>query len=136
MKNFVPSNLPKKMIWQYQITHNGYLNHTWVLKGEKGAVHIHAFLVKEITGDNSWDWLGGIEMHKPVPDEEANHKHCYILGGPCYHDGSSLQFSEQVAPRLPHSKSENPHDMEYAHQMVYNILMDRYNSWFGEDDYD
>ena len=42
--------------------------------------------------------LGGIEVHQGAQlyeqNEEPNHTDCTVLGGNCWHDGSSLAFSD------------------------------------------
>lgn len=65
---------------------------SWVLRRPAGAIEIW-----RATG-----WAGGgIEVHRHVATDEKNDRaHCWLLGGPCAHDGSSLAFSRQVAPLL------------------------------------
>lgn len=72
----------------------------WFASNEIGGVHIWAQRNASNTG-----WTGGIEYHWRVPSNhlECSHKECWLLKAPCYHDGSSLQFSEGIAPFLPSS---------------------------------
>ena len=56
------------------------------------AVHFH---VRPDWKDHSRSW-GGVEFHAPV--EHSEDGDCWLLGGPCEHDGSSLYASEVVIP--------------------------------------
>ena len=127
-------DIPEEMTWQYrQLLRGGYWTHTWVLHGKKGAIHIDAFLSVNLRGHHG-DWLGGIECHTPCEEGEANHKHCWVLGGPCKHDGSSLQFAEQLAPIMPYSLGEKPNEMDASvHRSVTYVMLDRYGLWLENE---
>lgn len=46
-------------------------------------------------------WVGGIEFHRGfmVPGDRApDHINCWLIGRPCWHDGSSLQVEERWIP--------------------------------------
>lgn len=107
--------------------------HTWSLKGHRGAVHVWA-------RENSPDWVakwgdkytGGVERHSPVPvysfddAEKPHHANCRLLGGPCWHDGTSLYFIERIAPHLGGAPFS-----EWVHRFVNSVLDDFYESNFG-----
>jgi hypothetical protein len=123
---FVQVEIPEGMVWQYEaVMRGGRVTHTWAIKNDKGAIHIHAAL-SEFPGEHSW--IGGVEVHSPVPFEyssaEPNHKNCWLLGGPCWHDGTSLYFSENIAPMLPNPfEPEKAHDMRHSHSYVtYELI--------------
>lgn len=78
---------------------------TWSLVGSDGGVHIWAQFMPEkslILGERLY---GGVEVHyrkKPydhMPDNPI-HEKCWLLNGPCWHDGSSLYFSEKLQPLI------------------------------------
>ena len=133
--------IPDGMIWQYEaVMRGGWMTHTWALKNDAGAIHIHAAL-SEFRGEHSW--IGGVEVHSPVPFEysskEPNHEHCWLLGGPCWHDGTSLYFSENIAPMLPHPfEPHKAHDMRHAHSYVtYELIRwhrDKLTHRYSDDD--
>ena len=83
---------------------DGHERHDWSLIGEKGAVS--AWASPSTPGYGS-RWYGGIELHfaeSHQPDylsELAKHDLCWLLLKPCFHDGSSLAFSEGIEPYLP-----------------------------------
>ena len=121
-----PSDLPEGMVWTYQVViRDGRLTHLWSLTNDDGGIHISANL-SEWRG--SQEWMGGCETHYAnPPDYMAGHgpsnEHCWVLGKPCWHDGSSLYFSENVAPMLPNPWGENPHDMQsYHHDLALSEL--------------
>ena len=118
--------LPEKFIWQYQIVlRGGFPEHIWILSSDKGAVHISA---RPSEWEKRFEWIGGIECHWTEPPEWADaekpsHDHCWILGKPCWHDGSSLYFSENISPQLPEVPSAmSDHHHEY---MLFEMM-----SWF------
>jgi hypothetical protein len=129
--------IPDGMVWQYQQTlRGGRLQHTWLLKGEAGAIHVDAW-VSPCLAPYPAEWAGGIEMHRPCEAENAHHEHCWALGGPCQHDGSSLQFSEQIAPYLNYTDAPDAHVMRLEdHQRVLSIMRHRYGIWLAESSHD
>ena len=108
-------------------------SHMWTLKGPKGAIHVWA-------RENSPDWvakwgdrfIGGVERHSPNPvyehDKEPNHEKCWLLGGPCWHDGTSLYFSENIEPMLGRGAPFN----EGTHEYINSVMHSFYTSHFGE----
>jgi len=81
----------------------------WAVVGSLGGVHVWAQRLPETTlalGSGLWDYpfYGGVEVHRRTPAEydgsEPSHKECWLLDGPCWHDGSSLYFSDHMSPTL------------------------------------
>ncbi|MEC7291740.1 MAG: hypothetical protein VXW22_16810, partial [Pseudomonadota bacterium] len=75
--------------------------HNWIVRGPKGAVHIWAEdMTRHSPSRDPWYGLiGGIECHYAEPpdymhEDAPSREDCWILNGRCWHDGSSLQFSE------------------------------------------
>lgn len=103
----------------------GYPTFTWSLIGPDGGVHIWAR-----ANDAEWvakwgeRYIGGVECHWPAPPDESHHADCWLLKGPCRHDGSSLYFSERIAPMLHPDNIES----ESIGQFVQSILHDWYRS--------
>lgn len=128
----VAAAVPEGMVWQYKTTvRGGRDTHTWCLNGPRGGIHVDAWEAPMSFGDERW--MGGIEGHSPTPREydsaAPSHEHCWLLQGPCWHDGSSLQFSEQIAPYLTHPGKPFP---ESDHLHVLCVMMSRYNQWLPE----
>jgi len=115
--------------------HGGRVRHEWYVKGAAGAVSVWARTTPAIPRYPA-EWMGGCEMHssKPLPYSDAtrpDHEQCNILNGPCWHDGSSLYFSENVAPELPFVDSADPHAMEDRHHSyVMGVCRRLYRQWF------
>lgn len=110
--------VPDGMVWTYQaVNRGGRVTHLWSLANEQGGIHISAS-ISEFEG--SREWLGGCETHyAKCPDYmdpgKPSYEHCWVLGAPCWHDGSSLYFSENVAPLLPNPWDVAPHHMADRH---------------------
>lgn len=110
--------------------------HTWWIKGPHGGVHIWARLSKL----DGWptEWIGGVECHwAECPDngtgwhkpDAPSHSDCWLLGGQCWHDGTSLYFSERIEPRLPHPDGRDPHHVDgLPHSIIRTILVE----WFQD----
>lgn len=126
----IANALPEDMAWTYKETvRAGRLYHQWELVGPRGGIHVWAqWHVSDWSGDN---WLGGIEGHSPISqsaydDGKPSQQHCWLIGKPCWHDGSSLQFSEQISPMLPYQ--DGPFG-DYEHRAVMSVMLDRYDCW-------
>jgi len=108
----------------------------WTVVGDRGAVHI--WVVEN--PDSSWGetHYGGIEVHSKKPmygcDRPPSHTDCWLLGGDCWHDGSSLYFSERICPMLRFGKDEITNEWHSAvHSYMESVLHSWYNSNFNED---
>lgn len=104
--------------------------HDWIVAGKLGAINIWAEpTTSSYRGEH---WFGGIECHRAQPFEynSGHHEHCWLLDAECWHDGSSLQFSEQVEHRLP-PPSGRPIDGSLLDQLS-PLLTSRYRTWLQE----
>lgn len=129
----VVAAIPEGLVWQYNIiTRGGHDHHMWGLTGSRGGIHVDAW--ETTSGWRDERWQGGIEGHsatrREYDSEKPSHEHCWLIGKPCWHDGSSLQFSEQIAPYL--TPPGNPF-IESVHRDVLRIMVDRYHGWLQED---
>lgn len=123
------AEVPAGLVWQYQIVvRGGQDHHTWGLTGKRGGIHVHAW--EASSGWRDERWIGGIEGHSPIrreyDSEKPSHEHCWLIHGPCWHEGSSLQFSEQIGPYLP---APGKLFEERDHIDVLHVMISRYNSW-------
>lgn len=63
--------------------------------GDRAAVHFWVLP----NYDNESESRGGVEFHiQPTRDEQPDHAHCWLLGKPCFHYGSSLYAEEKLIP--------------------------------------
>ncbi|MGL5736888.1 MAG: hypothetical protein ACRCYS_18645, partial [Beijerinckiaceae bacterium] len=89
--------------------HAGNPSHTWFAKNVNGAVHIWARLCAYPDAKHPPEWIGGVEYHwANYPEDsgwfkpdEPSQSDCWLLKGPCWHDGTSLYFSESLAHCMP-----------------------------------
>lgn len=111
--------------------------HMWTLVGPNGAVHIWAEPNDPAVAARYGElYYGGIEVHSRTPlydfgSKEPSHTDCWLLKCPCWHDGSSLQFSEQVEPFL--RQTELPFG-DPVHEYVNSILFDWHRSRFQAEE--
>jgi hypothetical protein len=84
----------------------------WILVGPLGAIDFHCSTLawtEEMRATVPGMWRsGGVEYHyRAAPyymrTEGPSHERCWILGGPCWHDGTSLWASEHWIPLLERS---------------------------------
>lgn len=107
-------------------------SYRWCIVGEEGAIDVWMqYLPKDSPQYSGYNFYGGIEVHKRTPfyysEKEPHHKNCWLLGGPCWHDGSSLQFEEQVAP---HIATFGP---EKAAEFCFTIATEYYHHHFPKE---
>lgn len=104
----------------------------WAVRGRLGGVHVWAQRASQsterITGRR---YYGGIEIHCAAPGEyddpaQPSHRDCWLIGAPCWHVGSSLQFDEQIAPMLERVGPENtgPYCLSVAHSWYHYLKAD------------
>jgi len=104
----------------------GTPNHCWTCIGAKGALHLR------ISGphvyDNRENWSAGLETHHRQPpeymaDDAPSHEKCWLIGGACWHDGTSLYAEEHYLPMWRIA----PHE----HEKMFAELEREYRTRFG-----
>jgi len=100
----------------------GAPSHEWVCKGDEGAVHLH--ITKSSVSDYAYH--GGLERHRRHGDGPPDFPDCEILGGPCWHDGTSLYAEEVLIPFW----LEAPHD----HERMFRRMEEEYIKQFVRKD--
>lgn len=105
-----------------------WASHTWSVVGARLGLHLHISVMddkdhKDYGGPRE---SGGIEIHYRTPpdhmkDDAPYPGACWLLGGPCWHDGSSMQATEFWIPFW----KENPHDHERMFRALEKELLDR-----------
>lgn len=84
----------------------GHPKHVWTCIGRHGAMHFHVTDMGEKWAEEhgrDTRYSGGLEQHSRVPpdymaDNAPSQDRCWLLGCPCWHDGTSLYASEFVIP--------------------------------------
>lgn len=89
--------------YRYNPSYFGRMEHTYELIGRDGAIHFHVSVAAEAAPAYLAGEYGGLEYHhRTCPagqNEPPNHHNCPLLGGICWHDGTSLYASETLIPR-------------------------------------
>lgn len=99
--------------------------HQWSAVDQRGGVHVWI----EETGIADYPHMGGFEVHWRSPPawaegKPADKENCWLLKGPCWHDGSSLWASEYWIPRW----LEDPHN----HDSILDGLGWQLDKHFGD----
>lgn len=77
----------------------------WIVVGNGGAIDFHCSHGGTDIA-RRFGRSGGVEFHYRHPEDymsaeyPCTHDHCWILGGKCWHDGTSLWASEYWVPLL------------------------------------
>ena len=116
--------------YEYHSENEREPRHVWTAVGASGGVHIWATeksddMVRSFGGR----FYGGIECHwrKPRYDTAGpDHDNCWLLNGPCWHDGSSLYFDENIEPMLGSIRGADVPDS--IHEYLKSELFDWYYS--------
>lgn len=98
----------------------------WAVVGKHGGIE---FWFIEPAQDDPWkERLGGVETHQRRPMEYSksqdtpDHKHCEVIDGPCWHDGTSLWASEHWIPMYEACGEE------WVWQELETTYLDRFRS--------
>jgi hypothetical protein len=85
------------------------VRHHWEFVGPHGGIHFHVSVSKEY-GDSC-----GLEFHHSEPvgyfkNTAFHHKDCAVIGGNCWHDGTSLYASETLWPWISSCLKAGDHE--------------------------
>jgi hypothetical protein len=104
------------------------VRHQWELVGPEGGIHLHVSLHEAKFGGNSC----GLEFHRAAwsmrrpPKDAPSQGKCWLIGGPCWHDGTSLYASEHVWPIVQSMLRSGDHEA------IFRLLEGEYDSHFGK----
>lgn len=107
--------------------------------GSEGGVQVWWQPVPHVAALDGRDVFGGVEYHYRTPPSyrigsEPDNTECFLLQAPCWHDGSSLQFTERYEslrhnPKAIYRALESDYrraftdtEAQQAHQVVYAVL--------------
>lgn len=79
----------------------GNIRHNWSLVGPKGGINFHA----NVDPDNKYESSCGLEIHYRTPPDHMKNDApgdvaCWLIGGACWHDGTSLYAIEHLWPMI------------------------------------
>lgn len=99
------------------------VRHMWELVGPDGGLHFHVSLTP------NYEPSCGLEFHhrNKTGDEAPSQTNCWLVGGPCWHDGTSLYASETLWPRI------EPMLRSGDHETIFRILEEEADDRFGYD---
>lgn len=102
----------------------GSVRHCWELVGPEGGVHFHVSLI------DKYPPSCGLEFHhtKRNEDRAPGTTQCWLTGGPCWHDGTSLYASETLWPMV------EPMLRSCDHELIFKVLEREYADRFGKSE--
>lgn len=106
----------------------GHPRHVWTVIGRHGAIHFHVTdMGEEYRQKYGERYSGGLEVHYRSPPEHMEHDapsqdKCWLIGCPCWHDGTNLYATERVIPFWLAA----PHD----HERMFQFLIRDYEIRF------
>lgn len=98
-------------------------HHTWSIIGAHGAKHLH---ISSYGKDDNVNFSGGLETHWRNPPEymaedAPSQDKCWLLGQPCWHDGTSSYVSDKIIPTIERELRGNGLDYR-AHDRIFLLL--------------
>jgi hypothetical protein len=103
------------------------VRHQWEVIGPDGGIHLHVSIGDPQYGGPSC----GLEFHraawssrKPHGDAPSQTK-CWLIGGPCWHDGTSMYASERIWPLVEGMLKDGDHEA------IFRVLEREYDNHFG-----
>ena len=106
----------------------GQWEHQWEIVGARGGVHlsIRPWKHKDVT-----EYSAGLECHFRTPpeyreDEAPSHVRCWLLEGPCWHDGTSTYAQEHFVPLF----------LQDDHDRIFHEMKAWADGQFNRDDTD
>ncbi len=87
----------------------GSVRHMWQIVGPKGGVHFTANITEK------YEPSCGLEIHYSeapdyMRDQAPSQTNCWLIGGRCWHDGTSLYASETLWPMIEPMLRSRDHD--------------------------
>lgn len=102
----------------------GTPRHQWSLVGPDGGLHFH------VSGPHKpeyGEWSCGLEIHHASKqgDSAPHQTKCWLIGGPCWHDGISLYAEETLWPIIKSYLRDGDHET------IFRLLEGEADNFFG-----
>ena len=95
--------------------------HQWEVVGPNGGIHFHVSLTP------GYGPSAGLEIHRRTPLDKntaPSQSPCWLLGCPCWHDGTSLYAIETLWPMIESYLRSGDHEM------IFRLLEGEYDERF------
>lgn len=102
-----------------------YVRHQWSLVGSLGGIEFH-FLAKDYEDISSDNFLCNLEFHHFSGEGAPDHLKCSIIGGPCWHEWTTLYATENIWPKI------KQHFIENNHPRIFKVLEMVYERHFSQ----
>lgn len=94
----------------------------WFVENAHGGCHLH--IRQHSAGETGLRHYGGIEYHSRTPfghgpDDAPDHRECYFLKCPCWHDGSSIAAEDAVSVFDP---ERNQHEEMFGYAERFMLM--------------
>ena len=96
----------------------GYPKHDWSLIGEKGGLNFHATVMP------NHPVSAGLEFHSFTGKGAPSHTPCWLLGSPCWHDGTSSYAIDMLWPMI------QPYLESGQHETIFKLLEGEASRYF------
>lgn len=102
----------------------GSVRHMWQLIGPKGGIHFAVSLTPEYSP------ACGLEIHSREPqwDRAPDQNPCWLIGAPCWHDGTSLYASDVLWPEIEKMLRRSDHEA------IFRVLEHEADKRFAPED--
>lgn len=108
----------------------GNPKHVWTCIGRYGAMHFHVTdMGEKWAQEHGRDerFSGGLEIHYRTPpdymaEQAPSQDKCWLIGCPCWHDGTSLYAHETLIPMWRAAPDD--------HERMFRILIHEYEVRF------
>ena len=98
--------------------------HNWQLVGEKGGLNFHVSILE----NKQYGPSAGLEFHSFAGKGSPSHTPCWLLGGPCWHDGTSSYAMDTLWPVI------EPMLAAGEHRTIFRVLESEADRYFERTD--
>lgn len=95
--------------------------HNWELVGPEGGINLHF----SIDPENKYFPSGGLEFHHRSGVTAPDNINCPLLGGPCWHDGTSSYAMDHLYPLIKDYLKRG------EHKIIFSRLEKEYQEHFN-----
>lgn len=101
------------MVWKFD-----RYAHRYTVLGSKGALSLHIS-----SYGNNGEHTAGLEYHhrEPIDGRAPDYARCWLLQGPCWHEGTSLYAEERFLPlHLRHAPGDVLRALQHEAEKYFN----------------